>query len=103
MTHHEMLFAALVILQIADAALTIAGLRTGYAKEANPLVEKLIGKVGRDRAIVGIKLIAIAGLWYGYALVPLWALGAGVALYVAVVANNVRVLRNAKAREAEIE
>ena len=98
MTHHELLFIALVILQIADAALTINALRTGYAKESNPLIAKLIGKVGRDRAVVGIKIISIVGAWLVYDQAPLGALGAGVALYAAVVINNVRVLRTANGR-----
>ena len=98
MTPHEMLFIALVVLQVADAALTIAGLRTGYAKESNKFVNFLITKFGRDRALVGVKLVSITGMWLIYAQAPLWILVAGVVLYAAVVINNIRVLRTAKKR-----
>jgi hypothetical protein len=92
---HDYLFWALVALQVADGYTTIEGLRSGAAREANPLLARLIGKVGRDRAVVGVKLLAIAGLWYGRPDVPLWMMGALAALYVYVIANNVRVIRGA--------
>jgi hypothetical protein len=92
---HDYLFWALVALQLADGYTTIEGLRSGAAREANPLLARLIGRVGRDRAVVGVKLLAIAGLWYGRSEVPLWMMGALTALYVYVIANNVRVIRGA--------
>ncbi|MGP1680841.1 MAG: DUF5658 family protein [Giesbergeria sp.] len=93
MTLPEALFYLLVALQIADGYTTIKALRTGNAREANPIVAKLIGAVGRDRAVAGLKLIAIAGLWYGRADTPLWAMGALAALYAYTIINNVRVMR----------
>ena len=95
MTLPEALFYLLVVLQIADGYTTIQGLRTGKAREANPILAKLIGEVGRDRAVVGVKLACIAGLWYGRADTPLWAMGALAALYTYTIINNVRVMRGA--------
>lgn len=80
-------------MQVIDGYTTIEGLRTGAMHEANPLLAKLIGQVGRDRAVVGVKLLAIAGLWYGRADAPLWMLAGMAAMYVYVIGNNVRLLR----------
>lgn len=93
MTLTDYLFWALVAMQVADGYTTIQALRTGRAHEANPLLAKLIGKIGRDRAVVGAKLLCVAGLWYGRADTPLWAMGALAALYAYTVINNVRVMR----------
>ena len=95
MNIHDYLFWALVAMQVADGYTTIQGLRSGAAREANPLLAKLIGKVGRDRAAVGVKLLCIAGLWYGRADTPLWMMGALAALYAYTIINNVRVMRGA--------
>lgn len=95
MTLPEALFYLLVALQIADGYTTIQGLRTGKEREVNPILAKLIGEIGRDRAVVGVKLLAIAGLWYGRAGTSLWALVAMAAVYIYVIANNVRVMRGA--------
>ena len=93
MTLPEALFYLLVALQIADGYTTIQGLRTGKAREVNPILAKLIGEIGRDRAVVGVKLLAIAGLWYSRTGTPVWAMAAMAAVYVYVIAGNVRVLR----------
>lgn len=45
--------------------------------------------------MVGVKLLCIAGLWYGRADTPLWMMGALAALYAYTIINNVRVMRGA--------
>lgn len=95
MNMQDYLFWALVALQVADGYTTIQGLRSGASAEANPLLAKLIGQIGRDRSVVGVKLACIAALWYWRADTPLWMMGALAALYTYTIINNVRVMRRA--------
>ncbi len=93
MTLTDYLFWAVIALQVADAAITIHALRTGKTREANPIVAKLISKLGRDRAVVGLKIISIGALFYFRDQATLWPLVGLAALYAVVVVNNVRVIR----------
>ena len=95
MTLHDYLAVALVLLQIADIATTIKALRLPGTREANPFMAKLMDKIGRDRALVGLKLIFIALLLATYQVAPWQVLAGAVALYVFVVVKNILVIRRA--------
>lgn len=93
MTTLDYLFWVVIALQVADAATTIHALRTGKTREANPIVAKLISEIGRDRAVVGFKLVSIGALFYFRDQATLWPLAGLAALYAVVLANNLRVIR----------
>lgn len=93
MTIHTALLIALIALQIADGYTTIQALRTGKAREANGLVAKLMDKIGRDVAVVGLKVLVVVALVYYRLSIPLWMLAGLTAVYVVVVARNIGVLR----------
>lgn len=80
--------AACIILQVGDAYSTIYGMRLG-ATEANTMLAKLIGVIGRDRVIVGSKIIYIGVLVYFRAELQLWMLQAITAFYAVNLARNI--------------
>ena len=90
-TLHTALLAALIALQVADAALTINIMRLG-GRETNGIVKWLIGRLGRDAALVASKLAFIAAAVYWRDQISVQALAFVVAGYVGIVAWNVRVL-----------
>lgn len=79
--------AIFVLLQIADAVLTLAILRLG-GRECNPVLSHLIRALGQVTTLVGSKLIVVAlGAWLCFFCPAL--LDALDVLFVGVVANNV--------------
>lgn len=90
------LLILLAILQIADTAITIYALRTGLATERNPFLRKLVEAIGRDRAMVGWRIIAIALLIYYRDSAERWEILALCALYTATLVNNLLVIRKMK-------
>lgn len=91
-TLHTALLIALIVLQVADAALTIKGMKSG-ATEANPIVRWLVGAIGRDGALLALKAAAIAALVYYIDQTPTVLLAGLAAVYAVVVVRNVRVVR----------
>lgn len=87
------LFWIIVGLQFADLALTIDVLIDG-GREVGP-VKWLFGLMGRDEALFAVKGLALtAFLWaYGNEQIPLVAYWIILAIYVAVVGNNLLVRR----------
>lgn len=85
-------FYLLIALQVADIITTIIALR-GPAHEANPLLARLMDKIGVVPTLILVKGAAISFFWYYQALLPnplMWAL---CAFYVWIVFNNVKVIR----------
>ena len=86
------LVALFVLLQVLDAVSTVLALRHG-ATEANPVLRWLMGRLGVPVALVLGKLLMLAlmvlsVLWHEWP--PEWAWAAMDALYLWVLANNVR-------------
>lgn len=94
MATHYALLGALVILQGADIWSTWRVLAAG-GRELNPVVAEFIARLGLLPGLVAVKLpptlAAVAATYYG--LLPWWLLAGLCALYVGVVANNLRALR----------
>lgn len=89
-----MLIAILIALQIADIATTYLALTRAGAREANPVVAWFIARLGLLPGLIIAKIVLV---------VPVIALGAkmpavlisGIALYAAVIVNNLIVVRRA--------
>ena len=88
-------FIAFVVAQIADAVTTILGLDNG-AREANPVMKWLMGKIGTAPALFFPKVIyiGIAAAFFSYPGIH-WVYGVIAAIFFAVAVNNYRVYRNA--------
>ena len=85
-------FYLLIALQVADIVTTIIALR-GQAHEANPLLARLMEKIGVVPALLLIKCAFITFLWYYQALLPVELLWALCAFYVWIVWGNVQTIR----------
>jgi hypothetical protein len=86
----------LIALQVLDLATTLLCLRTGKAREANPILVKLFELVGVVPSLLLVKGALIAILIWTAPQTPqpfLWVLVIG---YVWVVYNNVKVFRGVK-------
>jgi hypothetical protein len=94
-THAHLVLAA-IVLQVLDAASTLYFLRHTRLTEANPVLARLFAAFGPAPTLLVLKGAFAWGLWLYQALLPVWALALVCALYVAVVANNVRLIRRAK-------
>ncbi len=95
MTLQTALFVLVVLLQAADIATTVADLRSG-ASERNGLIAQLQSVFGLTGGTLLAKVaILCAFFWYsgGIEAVPVYAYLIMVAMYVIIVANNVRVYR----------
>jgi hypothetical protein len=85
----------LIALQAMDVISTAIAL-SGPAHEANPLLAKVMQKIGVLPTLIVIKGGFIGFLWYYQTALPdaaLWLMCAG---YVWVIYNNVQVIRGAK-------
>lgn len=89
------LFAAL---QLADAGTTLAVLRSG-GREANPAMRWVFGLIGAAPALALVKLalIALCVVLVDRPFAP-QVIAALSALYVYVVINNLRVLKDLRSR-----
>ena len=90
------LILAIIVLQIADAASTVYFLQRTNLVEANPILAKLFELVEPLVVLLTLKGVFAAGIWMyqdSFAIEALWAV---TALYVAVVINNVRLIRKAQ-------
>ena len=85
----------LILLQVADIITTIIALR-GPAHESNPILKKIMDRIGVVPALLLVKGGFIAFLWYYQDMLPeplLWLLCAG---YVWIVAHNIYTIKNGK-------
>lgn len=95
MTVNLILAIALAALQVGDAITTAINLSRPGGKEHNPIIRKLIAKLGMVPALV-VKGLVVSALGYGiYALTPYLpphfatvVLGAATAFYGFIVARN---------------
>lgn len=86
----------LILLQLADMVTTHYALKSGIGTEANPVLRKLFDKFGHEPVLLITKAAFIAFLWHFQDLITPLAYGVLLGIYVWVVANNVRVLLQAK-------
>jgi hypothetical protein len=90
-------FSVLVVLQILDAWTTYIGLKlsSGGVKEANPVLRGLFKKIGVKESLFLVKAGLLAYLWFH----PVANQTEQIILivgYVAVVANNWRIVKKLK-------
>ena len=90
------LILAIIVLQIADAASTVWFLGTTNLVEANPVLAKLFQLADPLVVLLVLKGIFAVGIWTFQTDFAAWALWAVAALYVGVVASNVRLIRKAQ-------
>jgi len=90
------LILAIIVLQVADALSTVYFLDRTDLIEANPVLAKLFDLFGHIPTLLLLKGAFAAAIWYWQDLFAYWALVAVAAGYVAVVANNVRLIRKHK-------
>ena len=91
------LVAVFVLLQIADIYTTNECLRTKKGREGNPAMAWLFARIGVLPGIIIPKLIIVTLIGVAVALdeMPWWGLAGLCVTYVAVVVNNVLILRKA--------
>jgi hypothetical protein len=97
MTLHEIHWL-LIILSVLDVATTVYALRNrSNVSEGNPIMAAAMGKLGITPALVLLKVVGLGALFY---LMPFegneegyWA---AVAVMVAIVLNNIYVIRKTR-------
>ena len=92
MSLNEKLLIALIALNVLDAILTVRILKDG-GKELNPVMDKLMKKIGVVPALVLAKAAGIGVLAYLLPSVPYQALLALCGVYIGVVIWNVKTLK----------
>ncbi len=98
------LFAVLVVLNVADVWLTNEVLRRG-GSEMNPIVRWLMDKLGREVGMILPKAVMLAVLGYGSfsgtgnPVVVIGGLGLAVAAYVYAAIHNYRSYRKLKDKQ----
>jgi len=83
----------LIALQVADIVTTLLCLRTGRAKEANPVLARLFAAVGAVPGLLLVKGGFVAFLWWAAPSLPVQVVYLLMALYIWVLINNLRTLR----------
>jgi uncharacterized membrane protein len=91
MMFHEAMFAAFVVLQVADAISTIYGTNLGYG-EKNPLLAWLFDKVGVTYALLCVKGLAILLTHHYLEDIPTFILVIANLVYTYVVFNNLKII-----------
>ena len=92
MSLNEKLLIALIALNVLDAFLTVRILKDG-GKGLNPVMDKLMKKIGVVPALVLAKAAGIGVLAYLLPSVPYQALLALCGVYIGVVIWNVKTLK----------
>lgn len=87
-------FWFLIVLQLLDVLTTWHAMRAG-GREANPLMDWLISRLGFWPAFGAMKALLIWAAWWA---IDTPAPAVLCVLYLVVVINNLRVLRGLKAR-----
>jgi hypothetical protein len=93
MTAEHALYA-LALVQLLDVLSTLYAFRNG-AVEANPVMRKLIETLGAVPGLVLPKLVYGGAVWYWRDQFSVWAVSVVCVVYVAVIANNLRIARKA--------
>jgi len=96
MTSAVLLFLIFVALNLADSYTTLRILRQG-GRELNPFMAWAIKHAGAPQALFTVKAFVLVLVWHFLPLLPVWAMPAYCLFYVAVVANNIRVLQKINA------
>ncbi len=89
------LFYIFTLLQVADVFTTHRVLKNGGV-ELNPLLARLFTKFGHMQTLVVAKTLLLVLIWNIYYDIPEWVMVVLIALYVAVVVNNIRVIKSQK-------
>jgi len=84
----------LAALQVADALTTIKALALG-GREANPVIRAAMDLLGVKPALVLKGVVVVGTAWH----MPVEFLQGMMAIYIAVVAWNLRVIRKLKVRQ----
>ena len=88
----EQMFYIVIALQAADVLSTLYAFRNG-AVEANPVMRKLMEKLGTVPGLLLPKVVYGGLVWFCRDALTIDALAVVAALYVAVVVNNMRVAK----------
>lgn len=91
MMFHEAMFAAFVVLQVADAISTIYGTNLGYG-EKNPLLAWLFDKVGVTYALLCVKGLAILLTHHYLEDIPTFILVIANLMYGYIVYRNIEII-----------
>ena len=81
---------ALLVLQALDLATTIYVLRTGKGAEGNPLARKLMAFFGPELGLALPKLLIAGVIWTVRDTTPPVVFAGLCALYIVIVANNLK-------------
>ena len=92
-----MILYLLIALQVADIITTIIALQ-GPAHESNPIIKKLMDKIGIVPALVLVKGGFIAFLWYYQAMLPQAVLLLLCAFYAYIIYHNVQTIKKGRAK-----
>lgn len=86
-----------ILLNIGDGYSTYIGLKDYSLKEANPLIRKLIEKMGLLNALIFAKIPTVAiGLYFLVSSSLWWPLAIVDVIYLVVVGNNFRLILSRK-------
>lgn len=88
----KLLISAIVVLQAADIYTTYVVLRSGRGREANPIVDYVIKKLGLVPGLLAVKVPLLATLPLLEGAPGLTAAGVLTAVYLFVIYNNVKVM-----------
>ena len=88
------LILAIIVLQVLDAASTVYFLQHTTLTEANPILAKLFELVEPLIVLLSLKGVFAVGIWMYQDSFAFEALMLVVLVYVAVVFNNIRLIRN---------
>ena len=86
-------FILFAVLNAADAATTLAGLKRG-AREANPVMRALFAKLGPAPVLIAWKAVFLGAMFYFLPVIDVRALMVLCVFYAGVVAWNIVQLRS---------
>lgn len=96
---HVLIFVT--FLQVLDIGTTLVGILKYGAYEKNGWMARLFAFAG-DKwpyVLVALKAAFVGLLWWQRAAIPMWAFLVIAALYLAVLANNIRVIDEIRERQ----
>jgi hypothetical protein len=85
----------LIALQVADIVTTVIALQ-GPAHESNPILKKIMDRIGVVPTLLIVKGGFIAFLWYYQATLPVEVLGMLCVFYAWIVVNNIQTIKKGK-------
>lgn len=93
MTLPDILALSLIMFQFIDGYVTLMYLSIKVSGRVNFFLRTLIDILGKETAVILIKIIVITIIIYLYRIIPVWSLMIIILVYIGIILNKIRLIK----------